>query len=315
MGCDRCYEAFAARSRSAPCGRYTVRIRAHRQSLGAIRAEAAENGAGASRLGSRRLAGTPDVVLSTRARLARNLAGVPFPGHASEASELAGPLRQAGVFRLPGIATRVSRPCARSRSWQVWATPTKRPLVDSHLISVAARGGRARTAGRLVDDKHTVSVMVNEEDHLRLQAILPGFAVGGRMAKSQTDWTILFARAPGVMPKHAQYGFLTASLSNCGTGLRLSVMTHLPGAGAVGQTGRRSDGGALAWGCRARPLRGRLAGRSGDVYQISNAVSIGQVGAANLSARYLNAVVTTYPDPPTNRPRGNCSGSGRAFHD
>ena len=148
----------------------------------------------------------------------------------------------------------------------------KTALVDSHLISVQhAAAGPDRWA--LVDDKHTVSVMVNEEDHLRLQAILPGFQLDAayKVADRLDD---LFASrlAYAADPK---YGYLTASLSNCGTGLRLSVMAHLPGL-ALSEKLDEALTAARTLGAAVRGPYGEHSDAVGNVYQISNAVSIGK---------------------------------------
>ncbi len=209
-----------------------------------------------------------DVILSTRARLARNLAATAFPGRAS-ATDL-----KAVAKQVLAVAKRRDKGHVSLRPVEVGrlGEADKAVLVDSHLISVPhAMAGPHRWA--LVDDKHTISVMVNEEDHLRLQAILPGLQLDAawRIADQMDDQ----------FGSHldyafdAQYGYLTSSLSNCGTGLRISVMAHLPGLALSGKL----DGALEA----ARTLGGAVRGpygehsvAAGDVYQISNAVSTGK---------------------------------------
>ncbi len=148
----------------------------------------------------------------------------------------------------------------------------KAALVDSHLISVAhAQAGPNRWA--LVDDKHTISVMVNEEDHLRLQAILPGLQLEAvwRIADQMDDQF----GAHLDYAFDAQYGYLTSSLSNCGTGLRLSVMAHLPGLALSGKLEGALDAARTLGGAVRGPY-GEGSDAAGDVYQISNAVSTGK---------------------------------------
>lgn len=208
-----------------------------------------------------------DVVLSTRARLARNLASHPFPGRASQDD-------------LSAVASRVlpvaqgrekGQPPLRAVEVGKLGETDKANLVDSHLISPQlASAGPDRWA--LVDDRHTISVMVNEEDHLRLQAILPGLQLeqAWRVADQLDD---LFA-SNLQYAKHSRYGFLTSSLSNCGTGLRLSVMAHLPGLAHAGKLEEKLLA-ARTLGASVRGLYGEASGAVGDVYQISNAVSMG----------------------------------------
>lgn len=223
-----------------------------------------------------------DIVLSTRARLARNLNGSPFPGRASEA-ELKTVARQV----LP-VARHREKGHASLRAVNVGilGDADKATLVDSHLISWRhASAGPHRWA--LVDDRHTISVMVNEEDHLRLQAILPGLQL-------ESAWQVadrlddLFGSHLDYA-KHPRYGFLTASLSNCGTGLRLSVMVHLPGLALAGRLEEKLTA-ARALGVTVRGLYGEDSDAVGDVYQISNRVSLG-LSERSIVTR-LNAVTS-----------------------
>lgn len=224
-----------------------------------------------------------DVVLSTRARLARNLAALPFPGHATPDD-----FKAVAKQVLP-VARHREKGHASLRAVEVAKLPEaeKAALVDSHLISPQhAAAGPHRWA--LVDDRHTISVMVNEEDHLRLQAILPGLQLESawRVADRLDDQF----GAHLEYAKHPRYGYLTASLSNCGTGLRLSVMVHLPGLALAGKLEEKL-GAARTLGASVRGLYGEASGAVGDVYQISNAVSIG-LSERQISARL--AAVTTF---------------------
>ena len=209
-----------------------------------------------------------DVILSTRVRLARNLNGAAFPGRASDAE-------------LKAVAKQVLAAAKRRDKGQVTLRAVevgrlgdadKAALVDSHLISVVhAMAGPNRWA--LVDDKHTVSVMVNEEDHLRLQAILPGLQIDAayRIADQMDDQfggQLDYAFDP-------EYGYLTASLGNCGTGLRVSAMAHLPGLAFSGKLDGAMEA-ARTLGAAVRGPYGEGSASAGDVYQISNAVSTGK---------------------------------------
>ncbi|MCW3059833.1 MAG: Arginine kinase [Capsulimonas sp.] len=225
---------------------------------------------------------TADVILSTRARLARNLSGFPFPGRADAATLgrvaqvviAANKRRSKGETALKAVA--IDRLTA----------PQRAVLIDRHLISVQhATAGPSRWA--LVDDRHTASVMVNEEDHLRIQAILPGLQLSGawRIADELDD-----RLAEDLdYAKHGRYGFLTSSLANCGTGMRLSVMAHLPG---LTLSGKLEDAlsAARTLGVTVRGSYGENVAMAGDVYQLSNAVSLG-LTERQILAR-LSAVTT-----------------------
>ena len=209
-----------------------------------------------------------DVILSTRVRLARNLSGAAFPGRAGDA-EL-----KAVAKQVLAVATRRDKGHIGLRAVEIGklGEADKAALVDSHLISVThAMAGPNRWA--LVDDKHTVSVMVNEEDHLRLQAILPGLQIDAawRIADQLDDQFgghLAYAFDP-------HYGYLTSSLSNCGTGLRASVMAHLPGLALSGKIEGAMEA-AKTLGAAVRGPYGEHSAAAGDVYQISNAVSTGK---------------------------------------
>jgi protein arginine kinase len=224
-----------------------------------------------------------DVVLSTRARLARNVKGVPFPCRAAETDlhDVVAAVEAGVSAPTKGLST------LRIVDVHRLDPPERATLVDSHLISVQhATAGPWRWA--LVDDRHTVSVMLNEEDHLRIQAILPGLQLTAawQIADSLDDafaGFLDYARDP-------RYGYLTSSLSNCGTGLRVSVMAHLPGLDLIGRI-QESLNAAQTLGVSVRGTFGEHSGTAGDVYQLSNAVSIG-LTESQLIARL--SAVTTY---------------------
>jgi len=187
-----------------------------------------------------------------------------------------------GASRSPAKGVPTLRPIDIDRQ----GDEARASLVGSRLVSVLlALGGPSRYA--LVDDRRQVSVMVNEEDHLRIQAILPGQALQSawRMADQVDDQfaeRLEYATDP-------RYGFLTASLANCGTGLRVSVMAHLKGLAMAGQLGPALTA-ARTLGVSVRGLFGEDTSNAGDVYQVSNAVSMGLTEAQIVSR--VSAVVT-----------------------
>lgn len=209
-----------------------------------------------------------DVILSTRVRLARNLAGFPFPNRASQDG-----LKAVAKQVLP-IARRREKgqPSLRAVEVSKLGDAEKAGLIDSHLISLPhALAGPHRWA--LVDDKQTISVMVNEEDHLRLQAILPGLQIDAAWQVADRLDDLFGSHLSYALDPH--YGYLTSSLTNCGTGLRLSVMAHLPGLALAGKLDNALDA-ARTLGAAIRGPYGEHSPPAGDVYQISNAVSVGK---------------------------------------
>ena len=227
--------------------------------------------------------GASDVVISTRARLARNLAGYPFPGRAGEQD-------LAAVSQLVLRAARhpeKSAPALRPIDVSALGEPDKASLIDSHLISLQlATAGFHRWV--LFDNRHAASVMVNEEDHLRIQAILPGLQLDA--AWRLADRIDAFFGDQLQYTADSEYGYLTASLGNCGTGLRASVMVHLPGLAWLNKL-PEVLGAVRSLGTSVRGLYGEDGGAAGDVYQLSNAVSLG-LNPRQIIARL--AAVTTY---------------------
>lgn len=208
-----------------------------------------------------------DVAISTRARLARTIASFPFPARASreELTEVARVVREAGVGlarRFPDLSCiDVAKLDARRRSY----------LFDAHVASAEhLNGGEGRIV--ILDPRAVLCVMVNEEDHVRLQVIKSGLVTED--AWELVDW------ADDVLAERLDYGFserygyLTADVSNVGTGLRISVMMHLAGLAMIGAANRQLRA-AYDLGVSVRGLFGEGSRFVGDLYQVSNEVTLG----------------------------------------
>ena len=207
-----------------------------------------------------------DIILSSRVRLARNLKGHAFPW-------------RAGKEELESCAEKVGS-IIRSedflRSFRLFEIDALEPLakgvlIEKHLISPApAKGGPGR--GAAVDSRGIVSIMVNEEDHIRIQAILGGMRLheASRIAR-QVDGPLEALD----YAFDSRCGYLTSCPTNVGTGLRASVMIHLPALTHLGRMGK------LAFGCgkvglTVRGLFGEGSDSPGALYQVSNQVTLGQ---------------------------------------
>lgn len=208
-----------------------------------------------------------DIVVSTRARLARNLSGAPFPGRAA-AEDLE---NVAELVRRASKHLTKRHPSLQTVDLSSIAEEDRTFLVDAHLASphqvIPRRGGLL-----LLEPGGRIAIMVNEEDHLRIQAILPGLQTieAWRIVDEVDDYL-----AKGLKFAYSQrLGYLTASLSNLGTGLRISAMMHL---GGLAMTGRLSQTlkAALALGVSVRGLFGEGSKGFGDLYQVSNEVTMG----------------------------------------
>jgi protein arginine kinase len=212
-----------------------------------------------------------DIVLSTRIRLARNLAGLAFPGQAPAAEQ--DQVIQRTELALQKLSVYApDRFIARSN-----LTPLKTSyLVERHLVSpdfaLPARGS-AQHRAVFVGPDETLSVMVNEEDHLRLQILASGFDLSPALAELQS-----FDAALGAELGYAYsetLGFLTACPTNVGTGMRASVMIHLPGLVLTREI-ERILRGALQVGLAVRGLFGEGTETKGNLFQISNQVALGK---------------------------------------
>jgi protein arginine kinase len=230
----------------------------------------------ASHVGSWLAAGAPesDVVLSCRVRLARNLAQFPFiprldPRGAEEISDkLEDALSDA---KLDGETFWVP---------MTEATPLLRLMLrERHLISrdlAPSEDGQGAQPGRAVafGASETMSVMVNEEDHVRLQAISGGFQLDEAWRRAQEIDRWLEARLQFAYTQ--KLGYLTGCPTNVGTGLRASVMMHLPGLSLVRSELEKVFAAAQKTGLAVRGMYGEGSRAAGDFYQISNQVTLGR---------------------------------------
>ncbi|MFZ4574330.1 MAG: protein arginine kinase [Phycisphaerales bacterium] len=224
-----------------------------------------------------------DVVMSSRVRLARNIAQLPFlpkSGRADRQRSLQ--MARERIFKAD-LAPRM-----------VWidlhdATPHDRTLlVERHLISKQHSKGRATPGTAPADDPRAVafsvpderlSVMVNEEDHLRIQVVMPGIALSQAWQRindvdDRIEAGIDYAFSP-------RFGYLTACPTNVGTGLRMSAMLHLPAlrlTGELDKVKRAAQDMSLA----VRGFYGEGSDAVGDLYQISNQSTLGRTEEAIL---------------------------------
>lgn len=213
------------------------------------------------------------VVLTSRVRLARNLAHAPFPGWAKkkERQTVRGSLQQK-LEELPGMKDSFSHELCDLDPLQ------KQVLVERHLIS-REQAARNEGSGSVVNRKQTLSLMINEEDHLRIQAIRPSLQLkeAYKLAHSidqKLEGVVEFA-------VDAKLGYLTACPTNLGTGMRASSMLHLPGLVLSDQIGQVLKGiGKL--GLAVRGLYGEGTESLGNLYQISNQSTLGETEEAIL---------------------------------
>lgn len=214
-----------------------------------------------------------DVVISCRVRLARNLEGYPFAPRLSpeRAEELCHCLRGHLVdAHLDG------------ETWWVAmadASPVLRRLLrERNLISrdLAPEGEGHNMAGRAVafGETETTSVMVNEEDHLRIQALAPGFDLGLAWKRAQVLDRYLEGKVS--LATSETLGYLTSCPTNVGTGLRASVMLHLPALSMSRTELAKVFTAAQRTRLAVRGMQGEGSDPAGHAYQISNQVTLGR---------------------------------------
>lgn len=207
------------------------------------------------------------VVLMTRIRLARNLAGVPFPGWAK-------PARRGEIFDLCREAVTATSPMKRSLAISVdeLTDLEKQILVERHLISRELSGSKAGS-GVVISRDQACSVMINEEDHLRIQVLRAGFQLKKTWntineLDTAIEDRIDYAFSPSL-------GYLTACPTNLGTGMRASAMMHLP-ALVIGNQMEKVVRAVNQLGMVVRGLFGEGSDASGSIFQISNQTTLGE---------------------------------------
>lgn len=219
-----------------------------------------------------------DLVVSTRVRVARNLVGRGFTGR-NTAGEREGVLEEVTVATRAtqalrdGVCFRVDRLDAIDRQVLFERHLISRELAAPDAPRTGAGSGHGVRSGAAVVAQDAVSVMVNEEDHLRVQAVVSGFdpAAAHRVVREldhELSQRLAFAF-------HPEFGYLTACPTNVGTGLRGSVLIHLPGLVLTKEITRVLQG-LNQVGLTYRGWYGEGSEVLGNFFQVSNQTTLGQ---------------------------------------
>ncbi|MGM0472317.1 MAG: protein arginine kinase [Bacillota bacterium] len=209
-----------------------------------------------------------DVVISSRVRLARNIMELPFPNQATdeqaaevvnEVKELLNDDQQDEDFDLKLLELEKIPRLERE------------VMVEKHLMSPQHAKAGPNKALALTDDE-SISVMINEEDHIRSQILLPGLQLEkawqlGDKIDDYLESQLNFAFSE-------QYGYLTTCPTNAGTGMRASVMLHLPALNFANQINNVLSA-ISQLGLAIRGLYGEGTEALGNIYQISNQITLG----------------------------------------
>lgn len=211
--------------------------------------------------------GDRGAVLTSRIRLARNLRRQPFPGWAKRDQRAAAlDLLRPAVEALPVMKDAFSQELVDLSPVQ------KQVLVERHLIS-REHAARGEGSAAVIERRQTFSLMLNEEDHLRMQSIRPGLQLTAAFealsaVDTELEKSLEFAFDP-------MLGYLTACPTNLGTGLRASAMLHLPGLVLSDKIGQVLQG-VNKIGLAVRGLYGEGTESLGNLYQISNQSTLGE---------------------------------------
>lgn len=207
-----------------------------------------------------------DVVISSRIRLARNIADVPFAHWASDNQ----------LKKVQGLcieAIRKSQLLSELDLINIMDAPTldRQFLRERHLISrELAEGNRYQMVA--IDTGERTSIMINEEDHLRIQCLKPGLDLMGvwqsiNRVDDEIETSVDYAFS-------SRYGYLTACPTNVGTGMRASLMVHLPGL-VMTRNVEKVLQAVNQMGLTVRGIYGEGTEVQGNLFQVSNQVTLG----------------------------------------
>ncbi|HXT13544.1 MAG TPA: protein arginine kinase [Candidatus Angelobacter sp.] len=207
------------------------------------------------------------IVMSSRVRLARNIKDAAFPGWAKKPERV----RVLDTIR-PAVATLPEMKDSFAESMDNLSTLDKQILVERHLIS-REHAAKSSGSGLVLNREETLCVMINEEDHMRMQALRPGLQIRGawnaiNQVDSELEKKLDYAFNPDL-------GYLTACPTNIGTGIRVSAMLHLPGLVLAEQINPIIQS-VNKLGLAVRGLYGEGTEALGNVFQVSNQMTLGE---------------------------------------
>ena len=206
-----------------------------------------------------------DVVISSRVRLARNLDKIPFKTRASKED------MQKVLNKIEEITPSLGYGLKFLKLKDI-DDITKLTLIEKHVISPDFAIDKEEIGAILINEEENICIMINEEDHLRLQVFSSGMDLENlKSLNAEIDEKI-----DGLLDYafSEQYGYLTACPTNVGTGMRASVMVHLPALTLTGNITKVLNV-VNGFGMNIRGIYGEGTQSQGDIYQISNNQSLG----------------------------------------
>lgn len=238
-----------------------------------------------------------NVVISTRIRLARNIDGFVYPWRLDEEGK-----KQLNA-KVRGAVSETLGEGYTFYEMSSFSDLQAVSLAERHLISADFASHRDES-GLILSDDESVSIMVGEEDHIKLQVMKTGFSLGEAYSKADS----IDDRLNGSLgfSFDERIGYLTSSPANLGTAMRASVFLHLPALTLCGQIGAIA-GTVSKLGLSISGAYGNRKNPAGDIYQISNKITLGiteETAIANLESiarqivnRELGAAEREIKDP------------------
>jgi protein arginine kinase len=210
-----------------------------------------------------------EIAISSRVRVARNLQQIPFPLLATseqsmEVLELLTDMKTYEDLHSFGTFHMITL--------NEIAPLDKKVLVEKHLISPSL-ANESQNGAVILSEDESVSIMINEEDHLRIQCLYPGFQVREAWEKATAIDDLFEAHIDYAFD--GKRGYLTSCPTNVGTGLRASVMMHLPALVMTQQINRILSAVSQV-GLTVRGIYGEGSEAAGNIFQISNQITLGQ---------------------------------------
>lgn len=213
-------------------------------------------------------AATNNIVVSTRVRLARNLSGLPFPFRMTSQQ------RDDLKSRVKTAVKRSDSPYVKNLKFIDMADVPEneiKAMVERHIISPQfARTNNGKAI--ILSEDESISIMIGEEDHLRIQVILAGLQLEKAYEIAEQIDTTLHESLSFAFD--SDLGYLTECPTNLGTGLRASVMMHLPLCESTGQLNSISETVSKI-GFTVRGIYGEGSQSEAGLYQISNQITLG----------------------------------------
>jgi protein arginine kinase len=207
------------------------------------------------------------IVMSSRVRLARNLRSLAFPGWAKKNERV-----KVLETVMPAVASMPEMADSFSEQMDNLTAADKQLLVERHLIS-REHAAKSVGSGLILNREESFCVMVNEEDHLRMQALRPGFQI--REAWNAIDRFDTSLEKKLDFAFDNELGYLTACPTNLGTGIRVSAMLHLPGC-VLDEQINPIISSVNKLGLAVRGLYGEGTEALGNVFQVSNQMTLGE---------------------------------------